>query len=612
MSLDPLSFQAPSLVLPAAAYQTNFWANLASADHPYPSVMSSPHTTFNFMDRNSDALVVYDAKDNSNVAQCVMIAADEASSVTSNATFLLSQNQVPTEYQLFGVSDVGFPSSFDLFKSNPMVGGVQNVSKIPSNKAPTQRQQHYHHRHHAQAHQAQVNNQKNKTRFSATGLSSNYTIVRDSKMSLSSAPSSPTAGSVGGSLSQAYAGIHATPMSLPSNPYTVQCKDSSSFSSSYSSKNFKMSASSSLSSYSSCSSLSSTPSMNGISPRKRRADDTANNNKQIPCRKEYFQRNEGEIINLCSCETCTTDDVTARVDDVTLRDMISGEQEQRQKRSKNDDDVVFVSAEPAGTNHRVTNYENQTQKERHLRKSRKSNKKVSPRDGHIVQAIPAAALSDSKPFIVPSSLTIPPRLENHQSNGRYFLRSTAKGRNQNKLNGAAHASPVEDANGVPPTACNYIQQTMVSPVVQSPTRMIDLNNNGNGRTYQPTTANSCQTAQTCSAVVAENTPSSPRYHTRSRQKKVKASAQASAGPVSSPDSCPTSVPYYPASVIQSVNSSTPSSSYATTTSSKTAPALDAVRESSTHTPSSSFKKIYDIHGIIGVGGGGTVYAGMLE
>lgn len=609
MSVDPLTYSNQSFlngIIPNC-HQSNFWVHLANPDLAFAN-MSSPQF---IPEPDTEALLIYDGKQNSSVAQCMAISPD-----TMEGTYLLPQSHLPSEYQLFHVPGVGNPMSLYGPTSSMTTTGASSpcVTNMPKmlNQVPTQRQQHYHHRHHAHA----KHNQGNKTRFSATGLSPYYTVVRDTKMSLSSAPSSPNAGSVIGSLGN-YTVAHVPVSFSNSNAYSVpQCKGSSS-SSGYSSKTSKMSTSSSLSSYSSCSSLSSSQSATGISPRKRPAEEYGNNN----CRKDCYQRQSGhEVINLCSCEMCATDEVTAGVDDVTLRDATVEEFGQQQKRSKNDDDVVFVSTSLDSSGLPTANgdtschdvalpkrlQETYAAPKRLVRKARKPPKKKS--SNRVPVQTSTHAQADSFPFVVPTST---PYHQRQDPVGRYYLRSAAKGRKQDEIALREGVSTsVYHQNPTPSTA---------TPIVShgAAVRAIDLNNNGDG--YACTVSPRQQAPDVCATTAV-----APRYHTRS-QKKLKAvpptqppsihhrdaaSAYPSEAAVASRQSTATlpgtpTVASQPASVIQSSSANNNCKQHASVAfeSSPTSSGKDP------HRPSSSFKKLYDIHGIIGVGGGGTVYAG---
>nr|XP_039272933.1 serine/threonine-protein kinase STE20-like [Styela clava] len=611
MSADPVSFPFPSFYnhqfLPYS--RPNFWLNFAQPELCIGEGNMASQGNYVTSNVNNDALVVYDARQSSGVARCLKINADRVPKEipTSDAFIMTPQGLLPSEYQLFGISN---PNPLDIYATglsshgsgssvSSSVGSQDpthsgsNVMPKPLHRVPTVRQQHYHQRHHAQAKHPQANNLKNKTRFSATGLSSNYMVVRDTKMSLSSAPSSPSAGSVGGSLGNNY---HLPPTHLPDSNayYRQQYKGSSSSSSCCSNSGLKIS-SSSQSSYSSCSSLSSSPSVNGISPRKRRADDVINNNREAYCRKEYYYRQGpgGQIITLCSCEVCATDEVTARVDDVTIRDSRTTEEHgQQQKRSKNDDDVVFVSAQLP----RPQQSPNiPIPKERPARKAKKSSRKAVNRAAPVAQN---ATSHNNFPFVVPTTTSSEFSDQQKDNVGRYYLRSAVKGRKQEEM-------VVKYATDVQVQHENiHLVQSIVAPVVAQS----DQNNNAEAQRHYN------------KGTVGNNTP---RYHTRSQQKKAKADNKSKVRNQKSDvqqhsnaqynhvivatETNPSAAPNTSSSSVQQVPECKAQAQQYVPTSTESSPAAEGSKD--TPRSSSSLKKLYDIHGIIGVGGGGTVYAG---
>lgn len=622
MSADQVSYPLPSFYnhqfLPYP--RTNFWLNFAQPELCIGDGNMSSRSAFVAPNLNNDALVVYDARHNSGVARCMKVNADRVPKEIppSDGLMMTPQGLLPSEYQLFGISN---PNPLDIYATgllnqssgSPVASNVGNpdpthstssVMPKPLHRVPTVRQQHYHQRHHAQAKHPQANNLKNKTRFSATGLSSNYMVVRDTKMSLSSAPSSPSAGSVGGSLGNNYLMTH--PHMVGSSSYYVpQYKGSSSSSSCCSNSGLKIS-SSSHSSYSSCSSLSSSStSVNGISPRKRRADDVTNNNREAYCRKEYYQRQgpDGQVITLCSCEACATDEVTARVDDVTLRDSRTTEEHgQQQKRSKNDDDVVFVCAQPPRSQQSP---HIPVPKERAPRKTKKSSRKAAPR---TVQASHTSITSHSNfPFVVPSTTSSEFSDQQKDSVGRYYLRSAVKGRKQDEIT-------TKDATE---TQVQQEHIALVQSVATPVTTQSDQNNNSEAQRYFNN-----------GAITHEDENNTPRYHTRSQQKKVKADNKSKVQSQKSDTQQHIATEHNHVIAPQSSKALVASNASSNNLQAQTAQVSErkaqqqaqyvptstestSAAENSKETPrsSSSLKKLYDIHGIIGVGGGGTVYAG---
>nr|CAB3264884.1 serine/threonine-protein kinase pim-3-like [Phallusia mammillata] len=482
----------------------------------------------------------------------------------------------------------------------------------PSSEQAIRRQAYYRQRHHPNANQAStpgctIDELKNKNRFSATACG-DCTVVRDSKMSLSSAPPSPTAGTVGGSLGSmanrssynhlVHGGAPMTQGFMPSS--SAYCTQPAA---SYSStkKVSDMSTSSTLSSYSS-SSLSSSSSVTGVSPRKRRADES-NANSQTA--RSY---NGCRVPN-----TSSTSEVTAGVNGVRLYDnsrvsptcQIAQEwasEQHQHKRSKNDnaddDDVVFVSMEPAPKLPQQRLCENVSGKTamalnpfasvpshpvKSARRTKKGSSKRStrPPSARVVSSSPVPGMVPSSStlqqqkvtsgqavFVAPGALTT----SSAASNERYFLRSTAK------RNG------VDENNNT-----NNERQVLLQPE--------------HGRKTQQGAHN-------------------VRYHTRSqqrRQKKTPAPVQQQQQQQHYEPAEQQITPQQVTVVSESQQNATevkhltvPPTSCVASTSAPTsvirsAPAalnVDAQQRSS-----SAFKKIYDIRGIIGAGGGGTVYAG---
>lgn len=444
----------------------------------------------------------------------------------------------------------------------------------------TQRQQHYHQRHHPEVNHPQARDLKNKARFSTTGLPSNYAIVRDTKMSLSSAPSSPVAGSLG-SLGSNYHFVPPHVMMAPSFG-VPQYKGYPSSSSCCSTKDLKIS-SSSLSSYSSRSSMSSTPSSSGISPRKRCADD-ANGGY---CRKNRQHVAERDSITLrCSCDSCTTDEVTYKVDHVAITD---GIEQHKSKRSKNEEVIKCGSFESSS---------GKSGKGRSTRKVKKSSKK---RNNAKLKSSPRTSQQN---VIFPAEFSfVAPRpfqesTDNVEVSGRYNLRSSAKGRKRDEVSSKTMSRETPSSN------VHMVQSISPSSLIGS--CEIDSNNN-------------------FTKACAEKTDQTPRYHTRSRQKKADGQqlnshkrnnrVEGEASPldlkVKNDVSNNEAKEYQLASVIRRVPSSTilkllksqPSTTPPKDQTSGKESAKDNTRKLST------LKRLYDIHGVIGVGGGGTVHAG---
>ncbi|XP_078481808.1 uncharacterized protein LOC144742682 [Ciona intestinalis] len=545
---------------------TSLWfAPTASGTAPVPlevAAMSDPNG-FNY---NGDGFR------GASVGKFVTVANDDSSrnefNIGSQAAFhqttyaecLKSLNQVVTSSQAGGLQMQA--PTMPLLTSQP-----------PTSENVARRQAYYHQRHHPDP------SSVCKNRFSATGATVDCTVIRDSKMSLSSAPPSPSAGSAGGSLgsnlsrlnpitqAQCYGIVH------PRGAYFSAAKKAS-----------DMSTSSTLSSYSS-SSLSSTPSLTGVSPRKRRADEKncSHNGCQVG-----------------SCHFCSTSDVTAGVDCVRLCDRPSNgsvspvdqlarrdhwpDDQHRLKRSKNDneedDDVVFVSMETAPTlpkqrlcetvfqNPFAVAPQKQTSKPRRSKKTPTTKRasrpspstSASPVNFAIPASFPPSTYQLQQPMFVapPSYANTKPSYYNVsevQGSKGYFLRSTVSGRGGKKM--------VDENNNLHVASTSYSRDQHQSGV---------------------------------------------RYHTRSQQKRKDLASTphvvnhhpqqemtyTQQPSVPNPRPAPLPVQSQPQTAVPS----TPISQGAT------GGIPDGQQRSS-----AAFKKIYDIRGIIGVGGGGTVYAG---
>lgn len=504
----------------------------------------------------------------------------------SDYHFFNVTNPNTTEY--FGSQLIPTSSTLTLGNDGTEMDFEQPEEQIEWNRSSrmvTQRQHRYHQRHHPPMNQPQARDLKNKARFSTTGLPSNYAIVRDTKMSLSSAPSSPIAGSLG-SLGNNYHFIHSHAM-LPHSFGVPQYKDYSSSSSYCSGKDVKFS-SSSMSSYSSRSSMSSTPSSSGISPRKRCADEV--NRGEGYCRKNR-QNGIAERDNItlrCSCDSCAADEVTLKVDHVAITD---GFEEQKSKRSKNEEIFHRYSSEFSSGKSSKGRSSRKVKKVSKKRNNAKS--KSSPRTSQQNLNSPT-----DFSFVAPRPFQKSPVADNVEVPGRYNLRSSAKGRKREDISSKTSTAPSSNVHMV----------QSISPLCFTGLCEIDSNNN-------------------LARATAERRDDTPRYQTRSRQKKADADGQQLnghkrnnriEGDISALDikganelTNSKAKEYQLASVIRRVPSPTILQLLKSQPSTSPPKEQTGAKDTFTDNPRklSTLKKNYDVHGVIGVGGGGTVHAG---
>ncbi|XP_076799683.1 uncharacterized protein LOC143444389 [Clavelina lepadiformis] len=501
---------------------------------------------------------------------------------------------------------------------------------VPSSQVTSEniarRQAYYHQRHHPHAspngsHLPGITNElKNKNRFSATGACGDSTVVRDSKMSLSSAPPSPNAGTLGGSLGSSYSRSYFN--QLPQSqmvPLAITISNSNGYQRYITSpkKVSDMSTSSTLSSYSS-SSLSSTHSLPSVSPRKRRADEE----------ESYYHVGMHTKCNGDSsiCHTCSTSDVTAGVNHVHLYDRTSTgscspvEQMMRrqdtsrdhnpQKRSKNDndedDDVVFVSMEGPSTvskqksglsvasNAEVPYPFVTIPTQRHSSKSKRKSKKFpSKKNKRPVGDSKTSASPVS--FAIPITAAYPAVVSNHQPaqpSPGFLVPSSS----------SANRSPCYETPVVPMTEqSGYFLRSSVNGRVVKKTTMSEKNYSQQGG----------RLTKKEQAVLASDKPVA-RYHTRSQQKRKDVVSQQAHFPVPQPSTSSVGEQMFQP-ITQNIEQTNASQSNnlkrAEDPVALTESVLPPTPNIADQRSSSSFKKIYDLKGLIGVGGGGSVYAG---
>ena len=552
------------------------WYQPAGYIHP----VSEPLTKcLSQVDPNS---VFLDIAQDNNVANCVTISNGETSSDAS-AQSAIEQDYINCVNTLQCVlqSAASLPNASYAPVPPNISGKMQAPASvvpliIPSQMAMSDnlppRKVYYHKRHHPSSKvvsnfEVSSSELKNKTRFSATGASGKSTVVRDCKMSLSSSPPSPSAGSVGGSLCSSISRSHFKPIPSPC-PVHLSMRNSATASSYSPTKNSASPTSSSVSP------RLSTSSSSGVSSRKRRADDESGHSYRISAYSSTSDVIAGVGHVRLSTGSVSPVDAAARAPD-----RIS---QQPHKRSKNDndedDDVIFVSME-AGTSKPKTNLsfapsqsvtpfkavapvqtvQSARKSKRDASKAANRNKSplslVIPQSTYPIQTMPQYSLIlGSTPFPSTSSAAVVSSGNAPRSKG-YFLRSTV-----NLKKDPSEGEKVFRSN----------------PVLNSSSQ-----------------------------------PDDTRYFTRSHQKRKQETTPISSKAAETrkiqncvPKSIPVSQPPAINVTDKSVSVHAPNS-YDPSDASR----LILLNDGRQH--NTSFSKIYEIKGKIGVGGGGVVYAGML-
>jgi len=529
-----------------------------------------------------------------NVAEYVTVANDEQSNLRNNATYFARDatgRQYPVVDNAFSGMHHGVEFTAQMQPPNLPLLPHHNLQIT---EQAMRRQAYYHQRHHPQmstifsdcGHTA--DHLKNKSRFSATG-SGVCAVVRDTKMSLSSSPPSPSAGSAGGSLGSTFA-RHG--FSSVSNRYQAAQPSVSTTAVGFcrnsgmriqSKKQSDMSVSSTLSSYS-ASSLSSTPSFTGNSPRKRHAGG------EDPLQSRTSAN--GWMAHNVSCHS-SSGDVIAGVNSVRIcdrssssspTDNINGRQSPQQqpiKRSRNDhtdDDVIFVSMTPGPDKLNDAVEAERPSTAVATKRSRKARKRCQKKNTRL------------------NSVVTPP-------SGRFAM----------------------PAANLPTEKCNVSEKQTNEPVanecIAASTKGYFLRSSVPSRLARPQAEQITDDAQ-AAVTTSRNERSSgltTRYRTRRQQRQKENLAQEEMkseqrrGICNSPkDARPCHEPPQPPSAQPSQNPCETSPDNSRVLSSRAASVIRSVPstpESAQRRSSAYFKKLYDIQGMIGVGGGGSVFAG---
>ena len=583
----PFAYVHPSqdqISRPDGWYQTNGLPGPSPLPHPRCFGQIKP------------SMAAFETGMDDNVANCVTVTNDDVSKNESShlaSQGLLDQNYSnPSTMQCMMSNCSAVSSHFNgqMPAPAPVMPLIIQSQIVKSDNLPP-RQVYYHKRHHppsktTSTFDISASELKNKSRFSATGASGKSTVVRDCKMSLSSSPPSPCAGSAGGSLCSLISRSHFKPIS-------AQCQLFSSRNSAATlpySTTKKVSATSTSPTRPSISpsSRSSTSSSSGIASRKRRADEESSSQR---CYRSSGYSSTSEVIagvgHVRLCDRSSTGSVSPVEPAMRSTDWVSPQQPH--KRSKNDneedDDVIFVSMEPGrpkppSSSPSLKPFTGVSPKQA-VKSSRKSKKESvkkplapAPATFSVPNSVfPLQALhqfSNAVPtnFVAPGVTTIatPSSLAavpmNSVTSKGYFLRSSVSGRNSNKEEVAnSKLSPHTQELNVPSAATNARYQT---------------------RSLQKRKVEKPQ---------VRGQPAVQKYQ--------------EVAPLPNTASLPVTTPS--TSVIIPVEKAIPHPPVSVETSERSRTIL--LNDSHRRTSSSAFNKIYEIKGKIGVGGGGVVYAG---
>ena len=528
-------------------------------------------------------LTTFETSMDNNVANCVTVSAEDE----EDDQEVVGPNIASTAVQnVFDAIHSVFPSQMPA-PVMPLI--IQSRIHRAENLPP--RQVHYHKRHHPSAkttskYDVSASELKNKSRFSATGASGKSTVVRDCKMSLSSSPPSPCAGSVGGSLCSSISRSHFKPISAQCQLFASTRSSATALPYSPTKQISTTSASPTTPSISP-SSRSSTSSSSGIGPRKRRADEE-NTSRAVYRSSGSTSDVTAGVGHVRLCDRSSTGSVSPVESVMRPCDWVSPQQPHKRSKNDNDedDDVIFVSMEP-GPKHK-SSLSNISLKPftgvppKHTvkasRKSKKNSAKKSPATP-MVSTTPFSMPSPMYPHqnvqlssAVPTSFAAPPvatpasvaavSMHGTVPSKGYFLRSSVATRSENK---------------------EYVSRNKLS-APQLPTQKVPTSN------------------------------ANARYQTRSNQKRKEDRAQHPAPYIPQPHSISGASLPAPSPPNKSQPSSSITDKLVGVHHPKSVESAERSRSILLNDPhrrasSTSFSKIYDIKGKIGVGGGGVVYAG---